>query len=222
MGFDFNVILSKQDALLSGIAMTILVWVVGTLAGAVLGFVVATARRYGGTLVDKALTVPIEIIRGTPFLVQLFLLYFGGPYIGLSLDALPAGLLALSIYGAAYFAEIFRAGYQSVPPGHVEAAECLGFTRIQIIRNILLPEMALLVIPPSVNMAIILLKETALLSLITVPEMTMTASAIGSQEYAFVEAMVLIALVYWVLVELAGVLGRFAEKKLSRYRLAKA
>ena len=222
MNFDLNVILSKQDELLYGIAVTIFVWVVGTLASAALGFVIATARRYGGVLVDRALAVPVEVIRGTPCLVQLFLLYFGGPYIGLSLDALPAGLLALSIYGSAYFSEIFRAGYQSVPPGHVEAAETLGFTRGQVIRVILLPEMALLVLPPSVNMAIILLKETALLSLITVPEMTMTASAIGSQEYAFVEAMLLLALTYWILVELAGLLGRLAEKKLSRYRLAKA
>ncbi|MBU2961244.1 amino acid ABC transporter permease [Citreicella sp. C3M06] len=216
MSFDFAVILAKLPQILSGLGVTILIWIAGTLAAAVLGFVIATLRRFGGRPVDVLLQLPIEVLRGTPFLVQIFLLYFGGPYIGLRLDPWVAGLLGISIYGAAYYAEIFRAGYQSVPPGHVEAAECVGLTRNQIITAILLPEMALLVMPPSINMAVILLKETALLSLITVPEMTMTVQAIGSQQYAFVEALVILALVYWALVELANWLGRLAERNLSK------
>ena len=79
---------------------------------------------------------------------------------------------------------------------------------------------ALLVLPPSINMAIILLKETALLSLITVPEMTMTVQAIGSQQYAFVESLVVLALVYWALVELSNYLGRLAERRLSKLSAA--
>ena len=216
MSFDFAVILAKGPQILSGLGVTILIWIVGTFFSVVLGFLVATARRFGGRLVDIALTLPIEVLRGTPFLVQIFLLYFGGPYIGLRLDPITAGLLGLSIYGAAYYAEIFRAGYQSVPPGHVEAADCVGFSRQQTILYVLLPEMALLVMPPSLNMAVILLKETALLSLITVPEMTMTVSAIGSQQYAFVESLVVLAVVYWALVELANYLGRVTERKLSK------
>ena len=216
MSFDFAVILAKGPEILMGLGVTILIWIVGTLFAVILGFVVATARRFGGRLVDTLLTLPIEVLRGTPFLVQIFLLYFGGPYIGLRLDPITAGLLGLSLYGAAYYAEIFRAGYQSVPPGHVEAADCVGFTRGQTIWFVLLPEMALLVMPPSLKMAVILLKETALLSLITVPEMTMTVSAIGSQQYAFVESLVVLAVVYWALVELANFLGRMTERKLSK------
>lgn len=219
MRFDPSVILDKMPDILAGGGVTILIWIAGTLLAAALGFLVAVLRRYGGRFLDMALLVPVEVIRGTPFLVQIFLLYFGGPYIGLSLDPIPAGLIGLSVYGAAYFAEIFRAGFESVPKGHVEASECLGFTRGQTIMRILLPEMALLVMPPSVNMAIILLKETALLSLITVPELTLTVSAIGSQQYAFLEAIALLAVFYWVLVELAGQLGRYAEARLSRYRI---
>ncbi|WP_138470485.1 amino acid ABC transporter permease [Poseidonocella sp. HB161398] len=217
MSFDFAVILAKGPQILAGLGVTILIWIVGTLFGAVLGFLVATARRYGGRLADLALSVPVEVLRGTPFLVQIFLLYFGGPYIGLRLDPIAAGLLGLSVYGAAYYAEIFRAGFQSVPPGHSEAADCVGLTRLQTILHVQLPEMALLVLPPSMNMAVILLKETALLSLITVPEMTMTVQAIGSQQYAFVESIVVLALVYWALVELANFLGRLAERRLSTY-----
>lgn len=216
MSFDFAVILAKGPQILAGLGVTILIWVVGTALAVALGFVVATARRFGGPLVNAILAVPVEVLRGTPFLVQIFLLYFGGPYIGLRLDPVTAGLLGLSVYGAAYYSEIFRAGYQSVPPGHVEAAECVGLSRGQTILFILLPEMALLVLPPSLNMSVILLKDTALLSLITVPEMTMTVSAIGSQQYAFVESIVVLALVYWGLVELANWLGRFTERKISK------
>jgi len=105
-----------------------------------------------------------------------------------------------------------------VPKGHIEAAECLGFTRGQIIRRVLLPEMTMLVLPPATNMSIILLKETAILSIITVPEMTLTISAIGSQQYAFLESIFLLALLYWALVELAGRLGKAAETRLSKLR----
>lgn len=215
MNFDFAVILAQAPQILSGLVVTILIWIAGTLLAAALGFLVATLRRYGGRLLDLLLFLPMEIIRGTPFLVQIFLLYFGGPFIGLRLDPISAGLIGISLYGAAYYAEIFRAGYLSVPPGHIEAADCAGFTRLQTIRYIHLPEMALLVLPPSFNMAVILLKETALLSLISVPEMTMTVQAIGSQQYAFVESIVVLALVYWILVELANLLGRFAERRFS-------
>ena len=78
----------------------------------------------------------------------------------------------------------------------------------------------MLVLPPSTNMSIILLKETAVLSVITVPEMTLTISALGSQQYAFLEAIVLLAIIYWGLVELAGRLGRAAETRLARYRFS--
>jgi polar amino acid transport system permease protein len=91
---------------------------------------------------------------------------------------------------------------------------------MQIIRRILLPEMTMLVLPQCVNMAIILIKETAVLSIITVPEMTLVIGAIGSQQYAFVEAMFLLALFYWALVEICGWLGRISERKLSKFRFA--
>ncbi len=221
MKFDIGVILASGHEILSGLALTVLIWIAGSALGLGLGFIVATLRRYGGPLVNLGLAIPVEILRGTPFLVQIFLLYFGGPFIGLSLDPIPAGLLGLTVYGAAYYSEIFRAGYQSVPEGHVEAADCLGFGRIQTIRHVLLPEMALIVLPPAVNMTVILLKETALLSLITVPELTLTVQAIGSQKYAFLESLFVLALVYWALVEIAGQLGRLAEGYFSRYRTAR-
>jgi polar amino acid transport system permease protein len=220
--FDINVLIGQWPAIVSGAGVTIMIWILGTIAAAVIGFLTAVARQYGGVLINKALGAVVAVLRGTPFLIQIFLVYYGGPFVGLDLDPLPAGLIGISIYGAAYFSEIFRSGFQAVPKGHIEAGECVGLTKGQIVRRILLPEMTMLVLPPSVNMVVILMKETAVLSIITVPELTATLSAIGSQQYAFVEALSALALFYWVLVEVTGWLGNLAETKLSRFRFFNA
>ena len=221
MTFDINLIYSLGPTLLRATGVTLMVWLGATLIAIVLGFFVAFGRRYGPRALDAALRVYVEIIRGTPFLIQLFLLYYGGPFIGLVLDPVPAGLIGLAIYGGAYFSEIFRAGFESVPAGHIEAGVCLGLDQGQIVRRILIPEMSTLVMPPIVNMMIVLLKETAVLSVVTVPELTFQISAIGSEKYAFVEAMFLLACFYWGLVELCGTLGRAAEARFSRLRLTR-
>jgi len=220
MRFDFALVASRLPEILQALGLTLMIWIVSLAAAALLGFLVAVGRRFGPRGLDHLLGAYVELFRGTPFLIQLFLLYFGGPYLGLSLDAIPAGVVGLSIYGAAYFSEIFRTGFEAVPRGHVEAGECVGLSRAQIVRRILLPEMTMLILPATVNMAIILLKETAVMSVITVPELTSTISAIGSEYYAFVESYSLLALCYWGLVELCGWLGRLAEARLSRYRFA--
>ncbi|MFO1151871.1 MAG: amino acid ABC transporter permease [Alsobacter sp.] len=220
MRFDVALLLSRGPDILQAMGLSLLLWVAGTLVAVVLGFAIAVARRYGPRPLGVALWFVVDVLRGTPFLIQLFLLYFGGPFIGIALDPVPAGLLGLSIYGAAYFSEIFRSGFEAVPKGHVEAATCVGLDRMQTIRRILIPEMALLVLPACVNMAIILLKETAVLSVISVPELTLTASAIGSEFYAFVESLFLLALFYWGLVELSGWLARLAERGLTKYGFA--
>ena len=220
MRFDYALVASKLPEIFQALGVTVYVWLISLVGAFVLGFLVAVARRFGPTSLNWALGAYVEVFRGTPFLIQLFLLYFGGPYAGLSLDAIPAGLLGLTVYGAAYFSEIFRGGFEAVPLGHVEAAECVGLTRIQIVTRVLAPEMTMLVLPACVNMAVILLKETAVMTVITVPELTLTISAIGTEFYAFVESLFLLALFYWGLVEVCGWLGRVGERRLSKYRFA--
>lgn len=220
MSFDLGLIIDSAPQIVRGIGVTLFVWIVCVVFGLALGFLIAVARRYGGTLVNRALFVPVEIIRGTPFLVQVFLLYYGGPYIGLSLDNLPAGILALSIYASAYYSELWRAGFDAIPKGHVEAADCVGLTPAQTVMRIILPEMTTVILPAMVNMTILMLKETAILSIISVPELTLVVSAIGTQNYAFVESFTVLALIYWALVEICGSLGRAAERRLAKYRFA--
>jgi polar amino acid transport system permease protein len=220
VSFDLAFILARLPDVLAAAGVTAAVWAASALLGIAGGFGVAVVRRFAPRPVDLALKLVVEALRGSPFLVQLFLLYYGGPYVGLSLDPIPAGLLALGVYGAAYYSEIIRGGFAAVPPGHVEAAACLGFTRAQAVLRIEIPEMSALVLPALVNMTILLLKETAVLSIITVPELTMAISAIGSETYRFVEALFLLALFYWGLVEACGTLGRLAERRLARFGFA--
>ncbi|AWN46157.1 amino acid ABC transporter permease [Methylobacterium terrae] len=220
MSFDGSVILAALPAVLSGLSVTLGIWAAATVLGIALGFAVAALRRFGPRPVGLSLRLAVEVLRGTPFLVQIFLLYFGGPFVGLSLDPVPAGLLGLSLYAAAYFSEIFRAGFAAVPRGHVEAAQCVGLSQAQIVRRILIPEMTMLVLPQCVNMAVILVKETAVLSIIAVPEATAVISALGSQQYAFVESLFLLAIIYWGLVEACGRAGRALETRLSKFRFA--
>ncbi len=219
MTLDLDLILHSIPAALRGAGITVMMWIGGGLVAFAIGFLVALARRYGGGWVRWGLAGPIEILRGTPFLIQLFLLYYGGPFIGLRLEPYEAGFLGTSIYGAAYFSEIIRAGLEAVPRGHVEAATVLGLTRTQTIARILVPEMTLLILPSTINMMIVLLKETAVLSIITVPELTLVVTAIGSAHFAFVEALLLLALIYWGIVEAASALGRGLEAGLARYRM---
>jgi polar amino acid transport system permease protein len=220
MSFDPTLILDNLPEILSGIAVTILMWIGASLIGLAAGFALAVGRHFGGPVLAAALRLPIEVIRGTPFLIQIFLLYYGGPFIGLALEPVPAGLLGLSVYGAAYFAEIIRGGLAAVPRGHLEAAVTVGLSRRDTILRIMVPEIALLVLPATVNFLIILMKETAVLSIITVPELTLVVTGIGSAHFAFVEATFLLAVGYWAIVEATGLLAGFAERRLARFKLA--
>lgn len=220
MSFDPAIITGNLPAIGWAFATTLWLWLTGLLAAVVLGFLVAVARLQGGWPTDVGLGLLVQVVRGTPFLVQLFLLYFGGPAIGLTLDQLPAGLLALSVFGAAYMSEVFRTGLRAVPRGHLEAAACVGMTRSQALLRIQLPEMAVLVLPAATNIAVGLIKETAVLSIISVPELTAVISQIGSETYAFVESLTALSLCYWALVELCSRAGRAAERRLSRFRFA--
>src|SRR5690606_35572738 len=167
----------------NGFALTILCWALGTLFGMALGLVIALVQRYGPRPVSWLIQAYIEIIRGTPFLVQLFVLYYGGPLIGLRLEALTAGLVGLTVYGSPYFAEIFRAGFLAVPAGQLEAARAIGMSEPTIVRRILLPLGLVSALPALVNFSIILTKETVILSIITVPELMYSVQRMSTETF---------------------------------------
>jgi polar amino acid transport system permease protein len=217
MSLDLSLFRSYGPHLLHGLELTVVVWLLGSALGIVGGFVLGLALSLG----HRALSLPIrwyiEFFRGTPLLVQLFIAYYGGPSIGIALDAFSVGVLGLALYGAAYFAEIFRAGFASVPPGQLEAARSFAMRRSARVRHILLPQMLVLVVPPITNMLIILLKDTAILSIVTVPELTFEVTGMSVETFTFVEPFLVLALVYWGLTELTAYCGRRAELRFGAY-----
>jgi polar amino acid transport system permease protein len=214
---EWTVLQQYGPLLLSGFATTVLCWALGTIFSMLLGLVIALLQRYGPRPLRWVIQAYIEIIRGTPFLVQLFVLYYGGPLIGLRLDALPAGLLGLTLYGSPYFAEIFRSAFGAVPIGQIEAARAIGMSEPSIIRRILLPLGLVSALPALVNFSIILTKETVILSIITVPELTYQTQRMSTETFRYIEANLALALFFWALVETISRAGRRLEKRVTRH-----
>jgi polar amino acid transport system permease protein len=219
---DPSILLQYWPILLSGFKLTILCWILGTIFSMILGLIISLAQRYGPRPLGWLIQAYIEVIRGTPFLVQLFVLYYGGPLLGLRLDALPAGLLGLSVYGSPYFAEIFRAGYLAVPVGQLEAARAIGMSEFTIVRRILLPLSLVSALPALVNFSIILTKETVILSIITVPELMYSVQRMSTETFRYLEANFILALFFWLLVETISRAGRWLETRITRHLIERA
>lgn len=217
MSFDPHLLVQYGPDLLSGFALTIEIWILGSAIALVLGAILGTLLTFGPQHVRLAIRCYVELFRGTPLLVQLFLLYYGGPQIGITLSAMTAGLLGLGLYGGAYFAELFRAGLTSVPAGQIQAARAFGYSTRHTLVHVVMPQALVLMLPPSINLFIIILKDTAILSILTIPELTFQVTGMTLETFAFVEPYLALALGYWLLVELTAWVGHAAERQLSRH-----
>ena len=216
MSFDIDIILRYAPLLLSGLWTTVYICALASLLAVAAGLAVAVLYSLPFGPVKLLCRAYIEVMRGTPILILLFILYYGGPSIGLTLEAEPVGIIGLGFYGAGYFAEIFRAGFQSIPPGQIEAARMLGIPRRAIIARIQIPQMLTLIIPPSTNQLIILVKESALLSIITVAELTKNTTQMVNETFAVIEPYIAVALLYWLIIEGIAFAGGFLERRFRR------
>jgi polar amino acid transport system permease protein len=214
---NFDVLWRYLPSLISGFGVTIFCWSAGGALGMLLGFAIALARRLPFPPLQWALRLFIEVFRGTPFLMQLFLLYSGGPYIGLRLSATEAGVLGLGLYSSAYFAEIFRAGFASVPRGQIEAATSVGMAPLDTLIRVALPAALIAAVPSIVNMLIVLSKETVVLSIITVPELMYQMQTMAAETFTAFDAIFAMAVFYWLLVETVSRLGARVEARVTAF-----
>lgn len=214
---DFGILVEYWPEIVNGIWLTFVVWVGGMGFGMLLGLAFALVQLKAPVPLAWIVIGINTVLRGVPFLIHLFLFYYGGPFVGIVLDPLPAGILALSVYSAAYFSEIFRSGFLAVPKGQIEAAQMFGLTRVQTLLRVSLPQMMIVIFPALVNMTIILVKETSIVSVITVGELTATLSTIGSITFKYVPTLTFLALFYWALLEAVSFWARRVEATLSRY-----
>lgn len=216
--FDFALLWETRELILQGLWNTVWICLLGCLVALSLGLVLAALRLSRPRIFGYPVACYVELCRGTPLLVLLFLLYYGGPSIGLRLDAEIAGVTGIGLYGAGYFAEIYRGGFKSIPQGQLEAARMLGISRWHALRRIQIPQMMRLIVPPGTNQLIILVKESALISIISVDDLTKNATAIVNETFSVIEPYLAVALLYWVIIELIARGGYALETRLANHR----
>jgi len=201
--------------ILDGCILTLEISILSMAIAIAVGFLLALMRVYGPFPLRLISILYIEIVRGTPLLVQLLILFYGLPYIGIKLEPFIAGMLGLGMNYAAYEAENYRAGLLAIPKGQMEAARALGMTHRQGLRCVVVPQAFRLVLPPVTNDFISLLKDSSLVSAVTLIDLTGAYTRIATQTFDYFGTGLLIAAIYLLIglpfVRLAG----WLEKRLS-------
>lgn len=201
--------------LLAGLATTFQLTVLAIALGLAGGILFALGRVYGNKPIYWLSTAYVQFVRGTPVLVQLFLIYYGLPVFEIRLDSLTAAIVGLGLNSAAYQAEYFRGAIQAISRGQMLAARAIGMTNLQAIRYIILPQALRLVIPPWSNELIYTLKYSSVAFIIGAPELMATGQIIASRNFRYFEVFLIIAFIYLICVLVISKLLDIAEQKLK-------
>jgi polar amino acid transport system permease protein len=214
---DFSIVWSERTLLLSGLANTAILSTLAAVAALMLGFVMTPAVMSKHRIISGAARLFVDGMRCVPFLLFAYIVYYGLPSLGLRLDNWSSGLAALTIYNAAYMAEILRGAWVTQPREPIEAGIAFGFSEPRLFRRIILPPLLLAAGPVIGNQVIQIIKDSAFLTIIALPELTHAASSIQSRHYVPFAAFITAVLLYWglCLVIEAGVssVGRLADAR---------
>jgi polar amino acid transport system permease protein len=217
--FNWNVLASSFPLLLSGLRVTLLLGLVSILAGLVLGLFIALVRIYAIRPASVAVKIYIDVFRSIPILVLLIIVYYALPFVGLRLTPFMSAATALTLVSGAYTAEIFRAGIEAIPRGQFEASQALGLSYRHMMVDVVLPQAIRIVIPPLTNNCINVVKDTALASVVAMPDLLKQATQAQALE-ANPTPLIFAALMYigilWPLVILVGRLEKKYRSETAR------
>lgn len=217
MDFDFSLIANAFPLLLEGAVVTVKITAMSVGIGLLIGMFAGIARVSSFWPVRSAATVYVEFIRGTPLLVQLFLMYFALPILtGVRIDPFIAAIAACGINSGAYVAEIFRAGIESIDKGQMEAGRSLGMTWVQTMRYIIVPQAFKRIIPPLGNEFIAMLKDSSLVSVIGFEELTRRGQLVIARTYGSLEIWLSVAFIYLLM---TLTISRFVAYLERRYKI---
>lgn len=202
------------DVLVPAAGTTVTVTLASFVLAVAAGLALALLRR-GPAPVRAAVGAYIEVVRGTPVLAQLFILYFGLAEFGIRFTPLQAAVLGLGLNGAAYLAEVFRSGIESVHPGQREAALTVGMTPMAAMRWVILPQALRVTVPPTANYSISLLKDTAVVSAVAAPEIMFRARNLVMETYLSMQVYLLVALMYLALSLVFSWIAGRVERRLA-------
>lgn len=213
MAFNLDHLIANMPRLLEATLINLRLALLIVALSLVLGTVLTVLRSLKIRPINIVIDVLISFVRGTPLLIQIFLFFYALPAVGIDLGPQTAGVLAISINSAAFITEIMRGSLPTIDPGHIEAATALGLSPAMIWAFVILPQLFRKVLPSLVNEATIVVKGTALLSVITVVEVLRTAQQIGSASFRPFETLVGAALCFLALNLLVGFVGQLLERR---------
>lgn len=196
---EFGSLLPYWDVLARGLVFTILLTLASTAVGVGVGTAAASASTFGPVWLGRIVQVYVELIRNTPFIVQLFFIYFGLPALGLKMTETNAAFLAMVVNLGAYSAEIIRAGIEAVPKGHLEAGESLAMSRLEVLRHVVLRQAFAKVWPALSSQIVIVMLGSAVVSQISAEDLTYAANFIQSRNFRAFEVYVVSTVLYLLL-----------------------
>lgn len=211
-----DIIVAALPLLLKGLQVTLYIFVMAIILGFLIGLLVALLRLAPIKILNWIAKVYVDAIRGTPFIVQLFFIYFGVNSLNLiSLDSTTAGIITVAINAGAYFAEIIRAGIQSIDKGQTEAARSIGFTGAQTMRYIVLPQAFRRMLPTITNQSIISLKDTSLLSVIGIADLTQQGQIQASATFEAFKIWLAVGVIYFIIIYMLTLIANFIERRVQ-------
>jgi polar amino acid transport system permease protein len=209
-----DIIASALPMLLKGLQVTLYIFLIAIILGFLIGLVIALLRLAPLKVLKWIAKAYVDAIRGTPFIVQLFFIYFGLNSLEIvSLNSTTAGIITVAINAGAYFAEIIRAGIQSIDKGQTEAARSIGFTGAQTMRYIILPQAFRRMLPTITNQSIISLKDTSLLSVIGIADLTQQGQIQASATFEAFKIWLAVGVIYFIIIYLLTLLANFVERR---------
>jgi len=211
-----ELIIQTWPRLLAGLAMTVQLTVISLIIGGTLGLIFGLLSVSKKKVFRGIALVYVDIVRGTPLIVQAFFIYFGIPAaLGIRLDPNLAGIITLSLNAGGYLAEIFRGGIESISKGQMEAARSLGLPYGMAMRKVILPQAVRTMTPALINQCIITLKDTSILSVIGIQELTQTGRLIIANNYQTFEMWTIIAVMYFVIIMILTKISKRIERRMS-------
>lgn len=212
---DFSSVAKVIPFLLQATAVTLELSVLSIIIGLILGLIAALMKISSSKVLRGIASFYIWIVRGTPLIAQLLLIYFGLPQFGIQIGAFESAVIGLGINAGAYIAEIYRGGILSIPKGQTEAAASLGMNYFTTLRRIILPQALRISVPSLGNQSISMLKDTSLASIVTVSELMMTSQQFAAGNFAFIEFYIVASAIYLALTTILYVLLRKIEYRLA-------
>jgi polar amino acid transport system permease protein len=210
---DFSVLPATLSILWKGVMMTLFLSAMAVFLGLLVGIVMCALRMHPNRYIQRSVKAYVAVMRGVPLLVQLMVVYYCLPLVGVNVSALAAATGCIGLCAGAYMTEVLRGGFQALPVGQIESAQMLGMGRIQILLFVQLPQVLRLTLPGLTNETILLVKGSALISVIGIAELTRTAQNLAASYFQPFEFYLVAGLIYFVLNSAISIIGLWLEKR---------